>query len=202
MVTTPFQNVLILYSICGLSICCMVIFVFAFGDRRSPYFNFGPNEHLTVASVPINSWTAYILLHTHLCVLEVSVAFMKERCGPLLESLVFNTTGQIVCEYSKHQLHIFSSIYSTIKTSVFIARVLIIIAQCDFALFVLFYKELATFVCVYLESLEKQLYKSSEQDMYLPLMEHELKVFREFSASSTNSTPNSDESDLLHFNTF
>lgn len=112
-----------------------ISFLELFKTSESTYWKFGPNNKLTIISVPINNWIRYWILLFIIGLLKSSQVIIEEIANPILGFSIYNPDKKVIYDFTKKELQLYAnSIYmcNAIRDALMI---MITISQVDIALY-------------------------------------------------------------------
>ena len=113
----------------------LISLLFRFSTNKNPYWNYGPNENLTIISVHINTWNKYYILLGFIVLFRISQVIIDEISGPIIGFNIYNPDKIFITEFSKNELHLYANLMYLINGIRSALLVMITISQVDIALF-------------------------------------------------------------------
>ncbi len=129
----------------------LIIFIFIldyFGSTTKGYWNYGPNQHLMVISVPINDWNRYWGLLTIISLFRISEVIIGEIAHPILDFSIYNPDKTEIHDFTKNQLQFYANSMYLVDSIRRAFTIMITISQLDIALFGAIVGEVASFFTI------------------------------------------------------
>ena len=150
------SNLLLLFLIIGI--------IMKFSSREDNYWSYGPNSHLIIVSVKIDTWNKYYWLLLFISILKISNVIISEVAHPILGFNIYNPDKKIITEFTKNQLQIYGNLMYFIDSVRGVFTILVTISQIDIALFGVIISEITGIFTVRALLNEKQFIKEINKD--------------------------------------
>jgi len=112
-----------------------ISFLELFKTSESTYWKFGPNDKLTIISVPIDTWTKYWTLLFIIGLLKVSQVIIEEIATPILSFTIYNPDKKLIYDFTKKELQLYANSMYMINAIRDALMLMITISQVDIALY-------------------------------------------------------------------
>jgi hypothetical protein len=130
IVGNAFTVLLVILPVCLLS-------------ENGTYFRFGPSPNFILISVPIDTWTKYIITMIFIAIVDIIRVISEEIGMPIINFNIYNPDKKIITEFTKFELQLYGNSMYTLSSIRGVFITLISITQFDIALWSLFIGETA-----------------------------------------------------------
>lgn len=113
-------------------------------------FTFGPSDSFEVVGIKINTWTRYITFVMLIILIQEALLMTEEFAIPILEFTVYNPQCDIIIEFSRMELQLFTNVLYMTKEALKLFKVMILIARLDALLFTYLAEEITTIATVHI----------------------------------------------------
>jgi hypothetical protein len=121
----------------------MVILPVCLLSENSKYFRFGPSPDFILISVPIDTWTKYIITMIFIAIVDIIRVISEEIGMPIINFNIYNPDKKTITEFTKFELQIYGNSMYALSSMRGVFITLISITQFDIALWSLFIGEIA-----------------------------------------------------------
>ena len=112
-------------------------------------FRFGPADDFEVVGIKINTWPRYGVFVLLIVLIQEALLFTEEFAAPVLEFTVYNPQCDVIIDFTRMELQIFTNLVYMTKGALKMFKVMILIARLDALLFTYLAEELTTIVTVH-----------------------------------------------------
>ena len=95
---------------------CTIFSLFLFNNYQSNYFRFGWSDDFVFISFNIDTPIKYYVLCIFIILINISDVLMTEIADPILSFTTYNPYKQIIEDFTKYDLHMYSTIIFFIHT--------------------------------------------------------------------------------------
>jgi len=151
---------------CVISNCVLLIIIstsmFIFGEKTL-YWNIGPNEHLEIVSIKINTKKKYYILLGVIAILKISENIIGEIAHPIIGFNIYNPDKKIITHFTKNELQLYGNIMYFVDSIKSLCLVIISISQIDIAFWSIFVREITSIFMIRYLLNEKKFSKINEK---------------------------------------
>ena len=143
MKLTPQQRLKICIIGQFLLIIAILIPTILLAHKDSAYWQFGPNNNLTIISVKINTSLRYAILLVYIFIFRVCKAFVQELGMPILSFNIYDPNKKVVTGFTRNQLQVQANLMYTLNAIRWALEIQLAIVQIDIAIISAIFQEIA-----------------------------------------------------------
>lgn len=155
----------------------LIIFItllFRFSSNQNPYWNYGPNNKLTIISVHIDTWNKYYILLGLISIFRIFQVIIDEISQPIIGFNVYNPDKIFISDFTKNELQLYANSMYLINGIRSALLVMITISQVDIAIFSVIISEITSIFTIryllndkkFIVSDYKKIPSTSQNDLY------------------------------------
>jgi hypothetical protein len=130
------QRESVYWSLVASLLCTLLIIVVAvvFHEGAGTYLQFGPNQHLVLMGVRINTWIKWSLCLALICAVRGTQTIVGELGTTVLGFSVYNPQAKVITEFTKNELQFCANAMFTLGSIQGVMMSLVNVTQFDLAL--------------------------------------------------------------------
>jgi hypothetical protein len=147
-----------IYTAIGINLLILfLIFILViFSSIKTSYYSYGPNDHLSLFGIKIDTQTKYIFLHIFMIISETSEVFINEIAMPFIDFNIYNPDKRVITEFTRFELNIFANLMYILNALKKLLMLIVSISQFDIALSKVIYSGLTRVFTIYFILSEKK----------------------------------------------
>ena len=139
----------------------MILIITIFNTHKSKYLTFGPNNHLILIGVQINTLSRYIVLLLFISFLKSTKCVIDEVAHPIIGFNIYNPDKKVIKDFGKLELQIYGNSMYFIDNVRKVFMIMLSISQIDIALFSVLVSEITSIFTIRMLLNEKKFVKDS-----------------------------------------